>query len=279
MIRVAAGIVTYNPDINLLQQNVDAICDQVDQIYIIDNGSKNQNEIAAFSKTMSIKIIKNADNQGMARALNQLLNAAEGYQWIYTLDQDSVTRANTIYKLLKYATYENVGMITSLYSDRSAGRIVMPGSEKVEFIDQCITSGCLTNIDICKSIGGFDEKLFIDLVDFEMCMRLRKNGYKILQVNFDGFIHEIGNKTTKHTLMGKKFYCFNHSASRCYYIIRNNIYVSRKHADLLGKAESFAMKKRSWTRIIVYLLFEDEKQKKLKAWSKGIVDGYKMPMN
>ena len=30
-------------------------------------------------------------------------------------------------------------------------------------------------------IGGFDETMFIDFVDFDFCYRLKKEGYEILQ--------------------------------------------------------------------------------------------------
>ena len=39
--KICAGIVLYNPEIDLLKKNIEAIADQVDCIYLFDNGSKN----------------------------------------------------------------------------------------------------------------------------------------------------------------------------------------------------------------------------------------------
>ena len=45
VIKTAAGIVTYNPDIQRLKANIDAITNQVYIVYCFDNGSDNINEI------------------------------------------------------------------------------------------------------------------------------------------------------------------------------------------------------------------------------------------
>lgn len=39
--RVLAGIVLYNPEIGRLQENIDAIYQQVDTVLLIENGSSN----------------------------------------------------------------------------------------------------------------------------------------------------------------------------------------------------------------------------------------------
>lgn len=39
---ICAGIVTYNPDIQLLKQNIQSIQPQVQSIFIYDNGSSNR---------------------------------------------------------------------------------------------------------------------------------------------------------------------------------------------------------------------------------------------
>jgi rhamnosyltransferase len=39
--RISCGIVSFNPDIDLLQSNIEAIINQVEQIYVVDNGSDN----------------------------------------------------------------------------------------------------------------------------------------------------------------------------------------------------------------------------------------------
>ena len=43
--KVAAGIVLFNPDLKRLEENVCAVKSQVDEIIFFDNGSKNIKEI------------------------------------------------------------------------------------------------------------------------------------------------------------------------------------------------------------------------------------------
>lgn len=56
-----------------------------------------------------------------------------------------------------------------------------------------ITSGSLTNLDAWKAIGGFDEKLFIDLVDTEYDIRALMKGYCSYRINTVVLTHEIGH--------------------------------------------------------------------------------------
>ena len=58
-------------------------------------------------------------------------------------------------------------------------------------IDECITSAAFCNTEALSSVGGFDEKMFIDSVDFEICLNLRKHGYKIYRTDFVGLLHEL----------------------------------------------------------------------------------------
>ena len=44
-IKIIATIVTYNPDIDRLSENIKSVYCQVDEIYIYDNASKNVNQI------------------------------------------------------------------------------------------------------------------------------------------------------------------------------------------------------------------------------------------
>ena len=58
MDRIYAGIVTFNPDIERLKQNINAISIQVDQVVVFDNGSDNQEKVADAIPT--VIIIKSA---------------------------------------------------------------------------------------------------------------------------------------------------------------------------------------------------------------------------
>jgi len=96
---ICAGIVTYNPDLSLLNRCIASIKDKVNFIFVVDNGSKSENDIFEIQKDYSnIKVILNRCNRGIAAALNQIAVESKnfGAEWFLTLDQDSVCTSNII---------------------------------------------------------------------------------------------------------------------------------------------------------------------------------------
>ena len=75
--KISAGIVLFEPDILRLKQNVEAIKTDVEHIFLVDNGSKNINEVKSiFENDSKISFILNEENLGIAKALNQLCEIA-----------------------------------------------------------------------------------------------------------------------------------------------------------------------------------------------------------
>ena len=73
-----AGIVTYNPEIERLEESLNRIDPQVDNVVIIDNGSNNISVIYDLLKKFPDVLIEaNGENKGIACALNQIGDKAE----------------------------------------------------------------------------------------------------------------------------------------------------------------------------------------------------------
>ena len=120
-IEVCAGIVTYNPDIKRLQENIAAIVYQVSKVFIVDNCSENVESIEkVIGKYATIVLIKNDQNEGIAKALNQIMLKAKryGYNWMLTLDQDSVCYSNLVNNYFKYIDV-GIGMLICDIIDRN----------------------------------------------------------------------------------------------------------------------------------------------------------------
>ena len=94
---ILGAIVTYNPDIERLMENIASVINQVDKLLIFDNHSRNVLEIET-KLGMNILIYKSDQNIGMSGALNYILNYASmnNYEWFLTLDQDSIIVKNCI---------------------------------------------------------------------------------------------------------------------------------------------------------------------------------------
>lgn len=279
-----AGIISYNPDIERLEENIAAISHQVSHVIVIDNGSDNYDEIAAKLVRFDNVILQaSTENKGIAWALNRCFEVAkqENAKWVLTLDQDSICPADII---LKYNAYLNkiskktssekisrIGILCPTIIDRNVGTIE-GGSKHSVTVQRCITSGALTSYDAWDAIGGFDEKMFIDGVDFEFCDRLWEHEYYIIRVAGVELLHELGQMTT-HKFLFKTIKVKNHSALRKYYIVRNRFYVAKKHKKPLSIAKAYASAAKAY---ITVLLFEDDKKAKCKAIIKGAKDYHNM---
>ena len=106
--RICAGIVTYNPELSRLRENVGAIVrNGISHIVIADNASGNYDEIRRAFADADICFIANRENTGIAYALNQILETAErrfGSEWVLTLDQDSVAADELIDRYLPWSS-------------------------------------------------------------------------------------------------------------------------------------------------------------------------------
>ena len=273
MIKIAAGIVLYNPDLIRLKQNIESIYHQVGMIILVDNGSDNIDKIEEiYGNTNGIFIIKNEVNLGIAAALNQIIGKCdiEGIEWVLTLDQDSISPMNLIEEYSKHITKSRIAIITPNIKDINSNKMALNNNiNKYEYVEECITSASLTNVQICKEIGYFDDRMFIDYVDFDYCTRVRLNDYKILKVNTATLIHEVGTLKEIY-LFKKKIEVYNHAPIRKYYYCRNIIYYCNKYKGKINVKRSYM---KLFKRFIVVLLFERNKISKIRAIMRGIKDG------
>lgn len=272
--RVCAGIVLFNPKLNKLEDNIRAIIKQVDDVILIDNASDNIVEIENFLQKFNYKVdlIKNTKNEGIAAALNQILNYAltHEYEYFLTLDQDSICNSELICKY-KDVISQNIAQLTCRIVDKENDELdkTVFCDDSLKNVDYCITSGCLNRVSAILKVGKFEESLFIDGVDLDISLRLRNSGYSIKKLNYVGLVHELGEKKNN----GCKYRVLktsNHVPWRNYYARRNLIYVARKYYIGIEKY------KRILIQVIFGIgavLFEDKKLERLRYNLKGIIEG------
>jgi len=281
------GIVLYNPSPERLAESLGAIAPQVERVVLVDNGSDNLHEAGEVVRHHdNAVVIANDENMGIAHALNQIVAYARdgGYEWALTLDQDSVCEPFLIERYRAYleglgdAERSSIGALHcdctyrngSTYQNRRFGQ--EPQDVYAEDIEWCITSACLMNVGHTLEIGGFDERLFIDLVDTDVCLRLREAGWRVVALHFYGFLHELGH-LKRFYVLGKRVTLLNHSPMRSYYMSRNSVYLRRRDKNPVTRQEI----KNTVKRTVWSVLFEDRKAAKLWASVRGCVDGLRMP--
>lgn len=273
---IGALIVTFDPDIQVLRLNIVAISSQVDDLVIVDNGSKNVADVEALAIN-NINLIKLETNKGIAFALNRGMEYLEskGNLWALTLDQDSIVPGNLVKKLTQQREYyeSDTGILSAKFVDKGQVNYIDKSTDTI--IDPlAITSGSLTNISAWRHAGGFDEWLFIDTVDHDFNYRLLGLGYKVFKVNSVQFNHSLGEAVNrpflkKILLLKKNSQASDHSAFRQYYIYRNGMVLVKRYA----KNKPFKTLKLIAT-MRVLLLFKNPVSK-LKAACHGLRDGFK----
>ena len=274
--QIAAGIVLYNPDEKRFRKNLNAIEPQVQRIFLADNGSQNIAEIERILREYpKCQLIRNEKNLGIAAALNQIFRQAEseGFQWVLTLDDDSVCDCDMVQKMIPYMEWPDIGIICPTAVDDKMDHEKGKEPEQYSYVDDCITAGSLTSVQAWEKAGCFDEKMFIDFVDIEFCKRLRLAEYQICRVNQTSVHQEYGNIDGSFSVFGKKFYKFQYSPLRIYYSVRNQIYYMKKHRKNLNiMAQLMFLTGYIGKRIF----FEGRRKESIKAICRGICDGIKM---
>ena len=279
---VAAVIITYNVE-NDFKQRINRLKGKVDEIIVVDNGSKAETINMLKELEKEVTVIYLEDNKGIASALNKGIKYSieKGYNWILTLDHDSIITDNmiknmlTCYEGLNNELKEKVAMLVPVHVEEKEyqnGSNINEEKDSNSYIEVLteITSGALTKAEIYKNVGMYDEKLFIDLVDHDYCLSLNKKGFKIIQVNNATLIHNLG-ESVKKSVLGLKMIPTNHSPLRRYYMSRNRHYIWDKYKE---DFPSWVLtdKRRFITENLKIVLFEDNKIEKFKYIKRGIKD-------
>lgn len=273
--KILCGIITYNPSIQRLTENIEAVINQTDHVLIFDNGSMNSSQInECIKKYNNVSVSNSPYNSGIAHALNYVMYYAvsKDYDWVLSLDQDTVVYDNLIENYKKYVNIDRVGALTCNFKDRNTGALEFINSESFDDVLGCISSGFFLSVSAFMDTPGYDEKMFIDSVDFDICNALRRCNYKIIRIPYVGFLHELGN--SRIVKLGKKeIKIWNHSSFRKYYIFRNAIYIARKYPEYYNIHREIVFRIKDLAKIII---FESGKISKINSAIKGFYDGFKM---
>jgi rhamnosyltransferase len=268
---IAAVIVLYRPDTSALD-NVRAVAEQVDHVFVVDN---TETPDPAFVKTLvslpNVTYVPLGDNMGIAAALNRGMERMRnaGYSWAITMDQDSRPRAGMVATLARcadVATESPIGLITPIHiQSTKPGRKPFVGYRAAV---TAMTSGNLLSVKHWALVGGFDEGLFIDQVDNDLCLRMHRAGVAVLRCGEALIDHTLGDMT-KHTGLVTN-YASNHSPIRRYYIARNRFVLLRRFPDF---PEFRRREKRAMLRELgKIVLYEDRKYEKLLMSWRGYLD-------
>jgi rhamnosyltransferase len=270
--KVAACVILYNPDESIVQ-NIQSYINYVDKLYLIDNSESISIDLQKnYDSLPNIIFIHSGINEGIAKRLNQACDLAiqDDYNYLLTMDQDSFFDKASVFdywRCIETVKEQNVSMYGLNYQQKT-NEINCNHSE----VKLLITSGSVINLKSFKTIGRFDENLFIDFVDTEYCFRSIQKGFKIIEFSNIYMHHSLGKSVEKYSLKTlKKTSRSFHSSTRLYYMIRNFFYLDAKYKKEFA-AEIKVLKKDLVNRIKNKILYEPKRFTTLKVLYQSIKD-------
>lgn len=274
LIKIAALVVLYYPD-NDVFDNIMSYHDQVDFVLLVDNSDIPATSLVqAFAGNSKVISIVNAKNLGIATALNQGAREARrhGCSFLLTMDQDSRATpgmVDTLKNLFLSRDRDDLAIVAPFHltSIETAPDYSTPSYEVRESV---WTSGNLLSLAAYDVAGPFEEQLFIDFVDHEYCLRLKRLGYKVIQSNRAVLYHAIGNNLRSINLLSKTIVISNHSPLRRYYIMRNRLWVAASYPEF--KRFIWIDRRRIIAEMVTILLCEDNKVEKFRMILAGLQD-------
>lgn len=230
---LAATIILYHPSTSIIS-NINSYINNISSLYIIDNSEQKDDELLNQIKGLSPKcqLLINPGNYGVAKALNQAVEFAsrDGYEWLLTMDQDSIFHDDSYFKAFKENNEKDdiAIFIPQIIFNESE---IEPSKEIIckAYDNAIMTSGSILNIKTCLSLGGFETKLFIDEVDTDYYFKVLKHHFKIILIEGTYLIHALGKERIIHLPFHKTIRIIEHQPFRHYYITRNYFYLVSRH--------------------------------------------------
>ena len=226
--RLAIIVPTFHPPL-ALRERLRLLAPMVERILVVEDGSAPSTaEVLGPSTPHNLDLIVLNQNRGIAVAINCGLSRLEStgvVDAVLTLDHDSEIHPWQLEAL--YVAYLQAKLSNPAIGCIGPGRMSGVAYERYPRGDLAVTaeimqSGSIFSMSALKSVGPFLEALFIDCVDTEMCLRLRRAGFVVYVVPSIDLTHTLGSGRSL-SFLGRKVFVTDHSTTRRYLITRNRV--------------------------------------------------------
>lgn len=272
-----ALVTLYNPSEKEFN-NCRILSQQVDTVILCDNSQESHETV--FQNEKNIIYITKNENLGLGAAFNVALKN-DTYGWkdddlIIFFDQDSQIGEGHIQALQdEYRKIEtlipNLGCLGPVFYNTSNGRTERPRQKKnitdeTYEVSNTITSSLMMRYGNLKRIDFWNEKVFLDLADWDLCWRMQKAGMVCCMTEKVVLHHSVGNGEKKvgpiKLRVGQPF--------REYYQTRDALYLLQEnYVPLKMRLRLIA---NVTIRPVVHYLMLDDKKSRMKFIRRGIND-------
>ena len=228
-----AVVVWFNPTAEQTT-NLATYLYRVCHTIVVDNSESPHDDLLHSFPADRYTYLPQCSNRGIATALNIGCRAAldQGAQWVLTMDQDSHWDQQQLTYYLQatneYPEHDKVGVFSPRQDYTGHTRHYTEDYEQKMAV---MTSGSLLSARGFTATQGFRDEWFIDEVDNEYCMHIRHLGMLVVVVNNALLAHHLGViRQIRFLGFWKKEYV-DHSPIRYYYIVRNNLALSKLYPE------------------------------------------------
>lgn len=270
MKKILLCIVAYNPESASFKNKIESYLNFVDYIIIFDNDSLNKLDIYKSFICNQIKIVLNQSNIGLPINYNKAIEfgSKNGFDYLLILDQDSIPDESFFGEFKKNLSDDTLCLVPLIQHTNKAYAKFYPTKYRgeKELVKNSINSGTLLNLKILPKKLRYDEDFFIDCVDFDFFLRLRKK-HDIKRINTAILKINLGNITQKGP-----FFLYNYPSTRLRKQSRDRAIFFRKHFFSFFSIWFFFF---TLFNDIKILLFEKKRRSKALAMITGTFEGFK----
>lgn len=276
----SALITVFHPG-ESVKENVSKVAKQVDMVFICDNSpASNQEMFSTINQAGEIRYTWFGENLGLSCAFNRILKDSQipwqDDDYVLFFDQDSAIADGHVEKLI--SVYESiqksghdVGCLGPAYFNTSSGCVEIPKAKKTLLKDtyavsSIITSSMLSTYGKLRSVDFWNENVFLDMADWDLCWRLVADGKLCCLTEAVILQHSVGSGEKKigllHLRVGSPF--------REYYQIRECLYLlGKKYTPLKYRIRFVSM---ILIRSPLHLIFLNQRRERLKYMAMGFCD-------
>ncbi|MBR7833954.1 glycosyltransferase family 2 protein [Actinospica durhamensis] len=270
---LAAVVTAYHPD-KRLAAVIDAALASCAAVIVADNTPEGSPSLADELDDPRVLVLRSGHNRGLAGALNLGLDHLPAdAEAVLFLDQDSVLPAELVTGLLAHLQDPAIGVVGPTPVDAETGGRYERGAERHETLDDrpsIITSGMLVRRACLDTVGRFREDFFVDCVDTDFCLRVRRSGSRVVRDAALVLPHSIGSGRD-HRVGPLTVRVLHYPAWRHYWIARNGLVLSREFAGERSFVLTNALFTARW--LVVTALFDERRRSSVPAVLQGLAHG------
>lgn len=276
-----ALVTLYNPDAKIAGR-IKLLSEQVEKVVLLDNSPvcKNKDDFFCIENYVYYFF---GENLGLSAAFNWALKNLDFIKtsdFICFFDQDSCVQKNLISTLvndfIEISRSQKIGFLGSVYFDSTKNELSGITRRSRELckniyeVSEIITSSMLTTYGVLEKIGFWDESIFLDYADFELCWRAKSKGFKTFITKNAVLNHSLGEGLLQCRFLKMMF---NYSSAfREYYQSRAAVKLLRRGYVPFNWKRNFIFN--LTVRILLFLIYLPQKTKRAKYFVLGLLHGF-----